>query len=181
MWCLLFANDFVYLCNNYDSIDFRNAKLKPMSDADDIGSVKHHIEKKIYGIEIDNKITAWFTHSFFDPECKEPIKREISNIYYCKNDELVLDNYNRRIDRMLDSPIFTAIAYHGQCWTKEAIDNIKSKYPVYILTDIQGCESTDLKHIEYVDGFIKYPWADFEGKVDSWKVFIRRFINEKSL
>ncbi len=172
MWCLIFADDYVYLYNHFDEIDFSNVNLLMMSEKDDIGTTKHDIHKKIFGICVDNKFTAWYTHTFYDDKCKEPTKLEISNIYYYKNYELVFNNYHKRLARMKESPVFTIIAYQGQCWTKEKIDALNSKYPIYVLTDIPGCKTTDTKHIEYVENFIKCPWADFENKVKNWKEFL---------
>ena len=172
MWCLLFADDYIYLYNHFDEIDFSDVELIRMTEKDDIGTAKHQIHKKIFGIRIDGKITVWYTHTFYDASCKEPTKKEISNIYYYKNYELVYNNYMKRLERMKEVPVFTIIAYQFQCWNKEKIEKLNGKYPIYIITDIQGCKSTSTKHIEYVRSFNKFPWADFENKIKSWKNFL---------
>lgn len=46
IWSLLFPNDFIYLYENYDSINFKNIDLAIMKTEDDIGTKKHKIDKK---------------------------------------------------------------------------------------------------------------------------------------
>lgn len=171
IWSLTFPNEFIFLCKNYDTIHFENAELVQMTEEDDKGTKKHKIQNHIFGIRIDNKITTWYTHILYDGACKEPIIRGDDRFYY-RNFELVLTKYYERLQRMTETPIFTVLAYQEQCWTKEKLDELESKYPIYILTDIPNCKSSVNKHIEYVERLCHHPWHDFENKVNSWKEFV---------
>lgn len=172
IWSLIYPDEFIYLCKNYDNIDLNNIEMVLMSDKDDRGTIKHKISKHICGIKIDNKITAWFTHILYDKNFKEPTIIGVDRYYY-RNFEWVYNKYKERLKRMTEKPIFTVLAYQTTCWNKEYIEKLESKYPIYVLTDIPGCKSTENKHIEYVNKFYGHPWRDFSRVVESWKKFFK--------
>lgn len=171
IWSLTYPDEFIYLCKNYDSINFNNIDLIQMKEENDIGTEKHKIDKCIFGVRIDNKITTWFTHILYDSKCKEPTIIGDDRFYY-RNFDWVFDKYNERLKRMTEPPVFTVLAYQKQCWTKEYIERLESNYPIYVLTDIQNCKSIENKHIEYVKHLCGHPWIDFNPVVDSWKNFL---------
>lgn len=180
IWSLIFPDEFIFLCKNYDTINFENVELVQMTEDDDKGTQKHKIQNHICGIRIDNKITAWYTHILYDCSCKEPCIRGDDRFYY-RNFEWVLNKYNERLQRMTEKPIFTVLAYQEQCWTNEKIDALESNYPIYVLTDILNCKSSVNKHVEYIERFCHHPWHDFENKVTSWKEFLGIKINDATL
>lgn len=89
MWSIIPPDDFWYLYNHYDEIDFSKIVLTKIKN-DNV-------------IIIDNKIKVYFVHYRFDKNAKTPTRR-IKNgvdIYYNKIDEYIIEKYNKRLERML--------------------------------------------------------------------------------
>lgn len=74
---------------------------------------------------------------------------------------------------MVEKPIFTVLAYQNVCWTKEKIDKLKSKYPIFIITDIPNCKESENKYIQYVEKLCGHPWYDFSKYIENWKKFVK--------
>lgn len=93
MWSIIPPNDFWYLYNHYDEINFNNIKLIKIKN-DNV-------------IVIDDKIKAYFVHYRFDKNAKTPIRRikDGVDIYYNKIDEYILEKYSKRLERMKEQKI----------------------------------------------------------------------------
>ena len=93
MWSIIPPNDFWYLYNNYDSINFDNIRLTKI--------------KNDYVIVIDDKIKVYYIHYRYDKNAKVPTKR-IRNgvdIYYDKIEDYILEKYKTRLERMKNGPV----------------------------------------------------------------------------
>ncbi len=98
IFSLMDYDDFLYLLENYETIDFENFEL-----------IKESEKFENFGIIIEGKIKVRFIHSKFDKECKIPtIKvfhdektmRTVTDIYYNKIWEYIVEKYLSRIKRM---------------------------------------------------------------------------------
>lgn len=94
MWCLIPPKSFLYLYNNFKTINFKNFELKK--------------DGEWYKIVIDKKIEVYYPHYKFDKNATSPEKckgRDI-DVYYCRIYEYILEKYQTRLYRMSGTPIF---------------------------------------------------------------------------
>lgn len=93
MWSVVSPDDFWYLYNHYNEIDFNNIKLTKIKN-DNV-------------IVIDEKINVYYIHYRFDKNAKTPVRRikDGVDVYYNKIDEYILEKYNNRVRRMLEQKI----------------------------------------------------------------------------
>lgn len=97
MWSVIPPEDFWYLYNHYDDIDFSNIELTKIKN-DNV-------------VIVDGKVKVYYVHYRFDKNAKTPIQKikDGVDIYYNKIDEYILEKYNSRLKRMLEQgvrPIF---------------------------------------------------------------------------
>ena len=93
-------DDFIYLVNNYKTINFRKFKLCQSS------------EWRFY-IRVDDSINIQYNHYRFDPTING-IKKDPPNVYSNHIWEYVVSKYINRLDRMVDPPIFIGHYDYGQ-------------------------------------------------------------------
>lgn len=142
VWSVIDADDFIYLIQNYENINFKNIDFTEL----DINRFKSHIEltrkiknkKHIMGLNIDNKITVYYTHYLYDKNMNKPTKVDI-DILYSKNYEYVYKKYIDRINRIPknESPVFFIITYQKHNWTQQKLDKLLKtniKYKIIIIT-----------------------------------------------
>lgn len=93
MWCIVPPEDFWYLYNNYDSINFKNIRLTKV--------------RNDYVVVVDEKIRIFYIHYRYDEKCKTPTQRikDGVDVYYNKIEDYILEKYNKRLERMLNKPI----------------------------------------------------------------------------
>jgi len=93
MWSIIPPDDFWYLYNNYNNINFKKIRLTKV--------------KNDYVIVVDEKIKIYYVHYRYDEKCKTPTRRikDGVDIYYNKIEDYILEKYNKRLKRMLDEPI----------------------------------------------------------------------------
>ena len=95
------------------------------------------------GINIDGRITVYYTHVFFDEHAVAPVRRKSTNGYstfsaHSYND--VWEAYIKRTNRMLASnepPCFLINAYDRYGWTYSDVKSIidcPTKYKIYMVT-----------------------------------------------
>ena len=98
IWCRFFNDDFLYLVENYNNINFHNYE---------IGKYSNKLENRTnpFYIRIDNKISINYTHYYFDYNATKPTRIK-SDFFYNKIWETVLSNYEKRLTRMSGKPIF---------------------------------------------------------------------------
>lgn len=88
MWSIIPPDDFWYLYNHYDEIDYSKIKLTKVKN-DNV-------------IVIDDKISVYYVHYRFDKNAKVPTRRikDGVDIYYDKINEYIIEKYNTRLARM---------------------------------------------------------------------------------
>ena len=157
MWCLFTPQDIIYLIKNYESIDFGNiglprldGKLFPSSNL-----VTRLVKegRNIIGVNIDDKVTAWYVHYLFDAHTDSP--KTVGVDVFCKrNFEYTYEKYISRLHRngISEHPTFLIVAFPHHNWTDEYITelcsintdkkillmtnkNISSKDNIYIIKD----------------------------------------------
>ena len=135
IWSLVRPDEFVYLINNYNNIDFNKRELILIDNT--------------LSIRIDNKVTAVFVHHIKDERYSEYTKLSINNqmqARYKYMDEFILDRYDARVSRMTESPIFLiSDRYNSFCngtytFKPESLNGIKDFSNVTFI----GSEKTNL-------------------------------------
>lgn len=107
IWCIVNDDDMLYCLNHYDEINFNNFKLVSIfsKDSDNrLFSGFSHINRNIYGINVDNKITIYFPH-YYESNEKIILENGMSaNGKDIKN--YVINKYKDRISRINKKPLF---------------------------------------------------------------------------
>lgn len=94
MWCVIPPNDFLYLYENFEKINFQNFKLEK--------------DKEGYKIVIDNSVNVYYPHYKYSSFEKTPVKKAKDGIdvYYNKINEYIVEKYRTRLARMCGKPLF---------------------------------------------------------------------------
>jgi uncharacterized protein (DUF1919 family) len=97
MWSVVSPDDFWYLYNHFDEIDFNNIRITKIKN-DNV-------------VVIDEKVKVYYIHYRYDKNAKTPTRRikDGVDIYYDKIDDYIVEKYNNRVKRMLEQkvkPIF---------------------------------------------------------------------------
>ena len=92
MWCVIPPEDFYYLYNHYNEIDYKNIKLEKAG--------------KDYKLTIGDKISIYYVHYKYDKDANVPIKKFKIDIFYNKIEDYILDRYYARLERMIDPPTY---------------------------------------------------------------------------
>lgn len=110
MWSLIYFDDFLYLINNFDSIDFENISVSLEQFEEDI---KPPRPKSIL-VNIDNKLTVHYIHNLYLgdekrllEEFKEKYNRRLARMYKDKEEPLFMyvDDYKENADLLRFSNI----------------------------------------------------------------------------
>ena len=106
IWSCITTDDFIYLMDNFYSIDFYNIKCE-------FSNEELYNNKNIPQIIIDGKICLQFIHHHQDEKYSEPTKtsdyKYSVDIYYNDILNYLKDSYIRRVNRMIslkEEPIF---------------------------------------------------------------------------
>lgn len=139
VWAAITPDDMIYLIENYDNINFNNYNLvdldKNLFKTNNLISQKIKDGGNLKGIQIDKKITAYYTH-YLDSTIIEQYKDSI-DVYCEDNKKYVIDKYVKRLDRMTEKPIFLIITYQHHNWTKsdvEKLSKLKTNKPIILIT-----------------------------------------------
>lgn len=100
MWTLLSAPDFIYLVQNFNTIDFNKIQL----------TTDIYKEKPIYKLIVDGNLNVLYIHHKKDRSKTTPTKIK-SDIWYVDIENYIIECWNRRLKRMNESPKFIAAAY----------------------------------------------------------------------
>ena len=92
MWCVIPPEDFIYLYNNYNNINYENIVLKKENDD--------------YKIIVDNKVNLYYVHYRYDENCEEPIISNNTDVFYSKIEDYIVKKYFSRLKRMKKEPLF---------------------------------------------------------------------------
>lgn len=117
MWTLMSAQDFIYLVQNFKSIDF--SKIKLTTDI--------YKEKLVYKLIVDGKLNVLYIHHKKDKTKMIPTKIK-RDIWYANIENYIIDCWNRRLKRMTETPKFIVVSYG---WTYDQIikfADIKTDY-----------------------------------------------------
>ena len=124
IWSSIDINDFIYLINNYDIINFDNFKLL--------------YEDNEYFIKIDNKILVSYPHYKKNLDNMEQIIVENENeeiedrtLYSPNIEKYIISKYKERFERNIEKPTFLIIDY--DC-NENLFKKINTNYTVYIFT-----------------------------------------------
>jgi len=136
IWIGMNREDFIYLINHYDEIDFSKRKI---------------IKTDFFRIIIDDKISMRFSHHIEDPNYDIPTRKEYGNIYYKDMMNYILDCYDKRLKRMKKDPIFIISDKKTQpenhnFFAGDYLKNINTKYRVIYC----GAEDPKIDNIEFV-------------------------------
>lgn len=92
IWNRIWNDDFLYLVDNLENIDFTKYELLPTTE-------------NTFHLRIDNKIDVWYNHYIQDDNCKTPITgindehNTWLDVKYYKIKEYLLEKYNNRLAR----------------------------------------------------------------------------------
>ena len=100
MWTLMSAQDFIYLVQNFKSIDF--SKIKLTTDI--------YKEKLVYKLIVDGKLNVLYIHHKKDKTKMIPTKIK-RDIWYANIENYIIDCWNRRLKRMTETPKFIVVSY----------------------------------------------------------------------
>lgn len=90
VWNVIPPDDFNYLYNHYNTINFKNIKLEKIEND--------------YKLLIDGKVSVYYVHYKYDDKVETPIVRNGIDIYSNKIEEYIMDCYFRRLERMWNNP-----------------------------------------------------------------------------
>ena len=138
IWAKILHNDFIYLINNFDNIDFSNISF----------SLEYYKSKEYQNVlcKMDNKISLHFTHYVYNENCDTPYKKDLDVLYkdiltYSK------EKYFNRLSRMSGSPIFVYsfnnIQYSIDEYKKRIYDVLKIKDKKIYIIAYKSIEITD--------------------------------------
>ena len=92
MWSIIPPDDFLYLYENYNDINFKNFELLK--------------EGKDYKIVIDGHVNVYYVHYRYDEYSNEPTVKDEIDIYYNRIEDYIKEKYITRLERMVGKPIF---------------------------------------------------------------------------
>lgn len=92
VWCVIPPEDFLYLYNNYNNINYRNIKIEK--------------ENNIYKVIVDEKVNVYYVHYKYDENADFLTVQNEIDILYNKIEDYIIEKYFKRIERMEDKPIF---------------------------------------------------------------------------
>lgn len=99
IWCRFFNDDFLYLIQHYDSINFHNYEIGKYG-------AKLHNKTNPFYIRVNDKVSIHYTHYYFDSTASTPITTKSHDILYNKIWELIVSNYKKRLERLNGKPSF---------------------------------------------------------------------------
>ena len=92
MWCVIPPDDFRYLYEHYDDIDFRRISLEK--------------DGKFYKIVIDGKVSVYYVHYKYSKNATEPRVQNGMDLVYSGIEDYISDKYRSRLARMEGRPLF---------------------------------------------------------------------------
>jgi uncharacterized protein (DUF1919 family) len=124
-WAAVTPNDMMFLIEHYDTINFNNFRLVDLDPAlfknSELITKKIHLGGHIKGINVDNKITLYYTHYLSNTmKCD----KEAIDVYCEDNAKYVEEKYVSRVKRMKDAPVFLIITYPHHNWTYDDVKKL---------------------------------------------------------
>lgn len=130
---IITLNDLYGLIQKYNSIDFENVSLIKFADHIPLYPYWTDFQNQyryLTGLSVDNTFNVFWTHNYYDPNCNVP-KVLGGEVYYCKNYEYTLENWNKRIKRMdmADKPIFLLLTQRSHYLNFEETSKLLKDFP----------------------------------------------------
>ena len=131
IWCFIPFNDYYTLIKNYKTMNFENVELIKyntiFSRKEDLTDFQYNTN---VGLCIDKKVKIGWPHNYYSPHDSLP---RIYNceVYYNKNWELTLDNWNKRIVRsnVKEKPIWLFLTQNIVDFNLENTKKILNDFP----------------------------------------------------
>lgn len=147
MWVIIEDESFLKLITDFDRIDFTKRELTRAR----IKTVKN---RDVYAIRIDGKLTITFPHHVKDENYKTPQRCESDftgwDVRYFDMDNYILEKYDARVRRMLDSkeePMFLLDTSISSKKTDSIFENLKGKKKLMCVFMNNYKPKTDIKRI----------------------------------
>lgn len=119
VWARIYPEDFMYLMNNFYTIDFGDIKIRHCGDV-----TKYHcldVDKQSIAIQIQNNPYIFYNHYKYDPTALIP-RVVTPDVFFYRNYEYAVKKYIERAKRMVsstDPPIFI---YHTNTTRNQPAD-----------------------------------------------------------
>ena len=143
MWVWFSLNDFKYLIEKYDSINFQNFYVDKIQNHKNINKFKNastfkSYKNKLYYLNIDNKIDVCFPHYIEDAKYKELKVSQcgtITNVYFNDMKSFITEKYKSRLNSSL-RPVFLLHqkSYYSEKEMEEFLEGLQTEYQVYVFT-----------------------------------------------
>ena len=138
MWSLVSGDDFIYLINHFDKINFDRIRVRRVPKRD------------IFEIIVDDKVTLRFIHHHQNSKCIQPMKKGV-DIFYNQMTSYLIGSYFRRVDRMKEKPIFVISdkisCEEGFTFNPDKIENIHNSLSSIVFC---GCDNPKVEGIKFV-------------------------------
>lgn len=125
-WSVIDDNSICTLINDYYNINFKNYELTKDNNWN-------------FYLTIDNKIKVWYVHYKFS-EKDTMIRKNDVDVFYNKIWEYIIDCYNKRIIRMIETPVFVlGSSWGGGALSKELIKKIteiKTNFKIIMTSNV---------------------------------------------
>lgn len=132
IWNIISSYDIYNLIKNYDHIDFTNYEMIKYdryfkTGLNGVVESQYHY---VVGLNIDNTFNVFYPHNYYDPKRKTPVIDNACCWYY-RNFEYTVDNYEKRVRRMLlskEPPIYLILTQNQLNYTEEISNRILSDF-----------------------------------------------------
>lgn len=173
IWCRVSLDDFLFLMQYWDSINFLNARLVKHGELLD--------DTAPFAIRVDDKFEIRYTHYYFNSRCETPEARQYgrgTSFFSNKIWEIIIKKYISRVSRMNSAPIFVINddKENEHALVKTAVQLKSSgafKYPVLIISN--QLSKTNINNLQILNANNIYPPYNMEGNETAISSFLRRF------
>lgn len=173
IWCRVSLDDFLYLMQYWDSINFLNARLVKHGELLD--------DTAPFAIRVDDKFEIRYTHYYFNSRCETPETRQYGRgISFFSNKiwEIIIKKYISRVSRMTSTPIFIINddKENEHVLVKTAVQLKSSgaiKFPTLIISN--QLSKTNINGLQILNANNIYPPYNMAGNENAILSFLRRF------
>ena len=133
IWSSIDIDNFCILIEKFNVLDFNNISYRLIENNSDVcknGS-------QVVQITIDNTVDVYYFHYIYNTKYKTPTKAEGHTQCSCIV-QYALDTYRRRLEKMIEKPIFLWDASQKKWYNKsnvniiERLKNIKTDYTIIV-------------------------------------------------
>lgn len=138
-WAAVTPIDILFLIKHYDTINFKNIRLVDLDSTlfqnSELITSKIKAGGNIKGINVDNKITLYYTHYLANTITCE---KEDIDVYCEDNSRYVKEKYESRVKRMCELPVFLIVTYSHHNWTYndvKKLSELKTDKKIILITN----------------------------------------------